>query len=115
MNFNTFESRVRCFTLAALVVASSVTPAAASAQSAQSLTREEVKAELVKLENAGYQPAQNDPYYPRKLQAAEAKLATQGREGLSAFGSESTTRAQSGTAGRKSAGHSGAKSLYSGH
>lgn len=39
-------------------------------------TRAEVRAELVRLEQAGYNPATANPYdYPQNIQAAEAKVA----------------------------------------
>lgn len=53
-------------------------PVASFAQSNQPLTRAEVRAQLVQLENAGYHPAAGrDPYYPQDIQAAEARVATQ--------------------------------------
>ncbi|MDR5783131.1 DUF4148 domain-containing protein [Caballeronia sp. LZ065] len=42
------------------------------------LTRAQVKAELVQLEQAGYSPATGEePNYPNDIQAAEAKVAAQ--------------------------------------
>ena len=41
------------------------------------VTRAEVKADLVRVEQAGYRPAAKDPYYPSDIQAAEAKVAAQ--------------------------------------
>lgn len=53
-------------------------PVASFAQSNQPLTRAQVRAQLVQLENAGYSPARGrDPYYPEDIQAAEAKVAAQ--------------------------------------
>src|ERR1700712_2511597 len=61
-----------CVIAAALVLAS---PLSAFAQSTnQPVTRAQVKAELVQLENAGYRPSMNDLYYPAKIQTAEAKV-----------------------------------------
>jgi len=40
------------------------------------VTRAEVKAELVQLEQAGYNPARNDLNYPADIQAAEARIHT---------------------------------------
>jgi hypothetical protein len=39
------------------------------------VTRAQVEAELVQLENAGYRPSPNDPHYPADIQAAEAARA----------------------------------------
>jgi hypothetical protein len=51
-------------------------PIASHAQEAAStVTRAQVRAELVQLEKAGYLPGKNDPHYPDDIQAAEAKVA----------------------------------------
>lgn len=53
-------------------------PAVSFAQSNQPVTRAQVRAELVQLEKAGYNPAvSSDPTYPEDIQAAEAKVAAQ--------------------------------------
>lgn len=51
-------------------------PAFAMAQSQNNgaLTRQEVKAQLIQLENAGYNPAQNDIYYPSNIQRAQQRV-----------------------------------------
>ncbi len=50
----------------------------AQVQSNQPLTRAQVKADLVRVEQAGYSPAVGtDPYYPSDIQAAEARVAQQ--------------------------------------
>jgi len=63
--------------LSILVAASAVTvPAYSFAQSTQPLTRAEVRADLVRVEQAGYSPARGDDFnYPADAQAAEAKVA----------------------------------------
>jgi hypothetical protein len=60
-----------------LVVAATLAIAAVPsfAQSNQPVTRAEVKAQLVQLEKAGYQPASNDIQYPNDLLAAEARVS----------------------------------------
>jgi hypothetical protein len=61
-----------------LVVAAALAiPAVSSfAQSNQPVTRAEVKAQLVQLEKAGYQPGAGDrTQYPRNIQAAEARVS----------------------------------------
>jgi cytochrome c556 len=63
---------------AVVVAAALAAPVAVFAQSNQPLTRAQVRAELVQLEKAGYNPARGeDPYYPADVQAAEAKVAAQ--------------------------------------
>lgn len=60
------------------LAATTLTGATASfAQTASThLTREEVYADLVRVEQAGYRPAAgDDPHYPDDIQAAEAKIA----------------------------------------
>jgi hypothetical protein len=61
-----------------LIVAAVVAvPAVSFAQSVQPLTRAQVRAELVQLEQAGYNPGNgNDATYPRDIQAAEARVHT---------------------------------------
>jgi cytochrome c556 len=63
---------------AVVVAAALAAPVAVFAQSNQPLTRAQVRAELVQLEKAGYNPARGeDPYYPADVQAAEVKVAAQ--------------------------------------
>lgn len=66
-------------TLLTTVIALAMTaPAVAFAQNqAAPVTRAEVRADLVALEHAGYQPSRVSPDYPSDLQAAEAKVAAQ--------------------------------------
>ena len=46
-------------------------------QSAAPITRAQVRAELVELERAGYQPSVSDVDYPKNLLAAEARVLEQ--------------------------------------
>ena len=62
------------------VVAASIlaAPIASFAQSnSQPVTRAEVRAELVKVEQAGYNPSRDDVTYPADIQAAEARANPQ--------------------------------------
>ena len=63
--------------LSVLVAASAVAvPAYSFAQSSQPLTRAEVRADLVRVEQAGYNPSRGeDANYPDDIQAAEGKIA----------------------------------------
>lgn len=57
----------------ALVLAA---PVASFAQSNQPVTRAQVRADLVQLEKAGYNPSNSsDTQYPANIQAAESKVA----------------------------------------
>jgi hypothetical protein len=65
--------------LVRLVIAASAiaAPALSFAQSNATLTRAQVYQDLVRVEQAGYNPARgDDPAYPADIQAAEAKVAT---------------------------------------
>ena len=63
---------------AVVVAAALAAPVAVFAQNDAPLTRAQVRAELVELENAGYHPAVGqDPHYPADIQAAEARVAQQ--------------------------------------
>jgi Domain of unknown function (DUF4148) len=65
-----------CLTLAVSALAS---PTLTFAQTASGqLTRAQVRADLIRVEQAGYSPsAADDPHYPDDIQAAEAKIAEQ--------------------------------------
>ena len=65
--------------LAGLVLAAATlgAPVLSFAQSTAPLTRAEVRADLVRVEQAGYTPSSNDINYPADIQAAEAKIAAQ--------------------------------------
>ncbi|RFU45676.1 DUF4148 domain-containing protein [Paraburkholderia sp. DHOC27] len=68
------KSLIQAVAIAALFAA----PVASFAQSNQPLTRAEVRAQLVQLEQAGYSPSHGrDPYYPADIQAAEARVSAQ--------------------------------------
>jgi hypothetical protein len=64
----------------------------ASVASAQGLTRAEVRADLVRVEQAGYNPSLgNDIDYPADIQAAEAKVAAQGNQQMASNAMGGTT------------------------
>ncbi|RZF26034.1 DUF4148 domain-containing protein [Paraburkholderia sp. UYCP14C] len=59
-----------------LIVAALVAvPVVSFAQPQQALTRAEVRAELVQLEKAGYNPASDNTQYPQNIEAAEARIS----------------------------------------
>ena len=63
---------------AVVVAAALAAPVAAFAQSNQPVTRAQVRAELVQLEQTGSRPGQGDrTTYPAQIQAAEAKVAAE--------------------------------------
>ncbi|SAK46556.1 membrane protein [Caballeronia calidae] len=72
-------------------------PVASFAQSNQPLTREQVRAEIVQLEKAGYNPGMvSDSKYPADIQAAEARIAAQNGTAQSAYGGAAAGSSQSG-------------------
>lgn len=61
----------------AVLAAFVLLPAFALAQSSEPVTRAQVRAELVQLEKAGYDPHDNQWGFPYNLQRAEATVAQQ--------------------------------------
>ncbi|MFM0641785.1 DUF4148 domain-containing protein [Paraburkholderia metrosideri] len=62
---------------AVVVAAALVAPVASFAQSNQPVTRAEVRAQLVQLEKAGYNPIGDQIDYPANIQAAQARVEAQ--------------------------------------
>jgi hypothetical protein len=60
-----------------VVAAALVAPVVSFAQSNAPLTRAQVRAQIVQLQKAGYDPSSVPTDYPVGLQAAEAKVAAQ--------------------------------------
>jgi hypothetical protein len=83
---------------AAVIVALITAPLAAFSQTSQPVTRAQVRAELVQLEKAGYDPATaNSPDYPANIQAAEARVAAQNANAqTSGYGSATDGSSQAG-------------------
>jgi hypothetical protein len=98
---------------AVVVAAVLAVPAVSFAQSSQQpLTRAEVKAQLIQIEKAGYNPATaNDYDYPANIQAAEARVAAQHG---SSYGGVANGSSDSGTAVQSSFGDN-VHSVYMGH
>ena len=65
------KSLIQAVVVAAVLAA----PVSSFAQSNQPVTRAQVRAELIQLEKAGYQPGRSYPYYPADIQAAQARVA----------------------------------------
>jgi hypothetical protein len=104
------KSLIKAVALAVVITA----PLASFAQSNQPLTRAQVRAELVQLEKAGYNPFHaSDVTYPAEIQAAQARAGAQ-RGDLSAATDVGGVDADSSASGH-SVTPSGAKSIYFGH
>ncbi|OAJ62291.1 hypothetical protein A6V36_19105 [Paraburkholderia ginsengiterrae] len=85
------KSLIEAAVIAALISA----PLAAFAQSNQPVTRAQVRAELIQLEKAGYNPSlSNADDYPANIQAAEARVAAQNVTG---YGSATDGSSQAGS------------------
>jgi hypothetical protein len=99
----------------ALVIASALAaPTFAFAQSQDSnapVTRAEVRADLVRLEKAGYNPSTDRVDYPKNIQAAEARVHAQGDSG---YGPSVAGTSASGSA-RSNVSMSNPDSVYFGH
>jgi hypothetical protein len=78
------------------------------------VTRAQVRAELVQLEKAGYQPGRDDPQYPRDVQAAEARVSAQNAAAGTSYGGVADSGSASGAPVQQSFAGS-ARSLYAGH
>jgi hypothetical protein len=88
------------FIPAAVVAAAFAIPAVSFAQQAQPLTRAQVRAELIQLEQAGYSPTNDDVNYPQNLQAAEQRVEQQrlANSNTSGYGAPAAGTTAAGTA-----------------
>jgi opacity protein-like surface antigen len=86
------KSLIKAVAIAAVLAV----PAVSFAQSNQPVTRAQVRAELVQLEKAGYNPsASSDAHYPEAIQRAEARVTTD----TTGYGAATAGTAQSGARG----------------
>jgi hypothetical protein len=76
-----------------VLIVSTATPASAQTSS---ITRAQVRADLIQLERAGYHPASKGLHYPADIQAAEAEI--HGENTSNAYGGVSAGTANSGSA-----------------
>ena len=98
----------------ALVTSALAAPLFAFGQSNGTVTRAQVRAELVELEKAGYNPSGDANNYPQDIQEAEQKVWEQQGVAMSSYGS--STAGTSATGGPAHSPASGVmKSFYFGH
>jgi opacity protein-like surface antigen len=83
------NSLIKAVALAVVIAA----PVASFAQSNQPVTRAEVRADLARVEQAGYDP-RDWVHYPENIQAAEARVSAQ--QGNAAYGAGTQGASQSG-------------------
>jgi hypothetical protein len=93
------KSLIYAVSIGAVLSISPIMSYAQSNQANQPLTRAQVRAELVQLEKAGYDPASDQTQYPKNIQAAEAKVSAQQAQ-------QQGTNAYGGVANDTSSGHS---------
>jgi hypothetical protein len=97
---------------AVVVAAALAAPVAVFAQSNQPVTRAQVRAQLVQLEQTGWRPGAGDrTTYPAQIQAAEAKVAAE--NGATGVGGVASGSSDSGA--RTVPAFTGPSSLYRGH
>jgi hypothetical protein len=89
---------------AVAIAAALVVPAASFAQATQPVTRAQVRAELVQLEKAGYNPISDYAEYPANIQAAQARVDAQRGTALAANTAD-TSGYGAPAAGTSQAGH----------
>ncbi|WP_144158975.1 DUF4148 domain-containing protein [Paraburkholderia sp. BCC1885] len=88
------KSLIKAVAIAAVLAA----PVVSFAQTNEPVTRAQVRAELIQIEKAGYNPSTSNDYdYPANIQAAEARVATQnGQADATGYGSGANGSAQAG-------------------
>ncbi|MFM0392234.1 DUF4148 domain-containing protein [Paraburkholderia phytofirmans] len=87
------KSLIQAVVVAAVLAA----PVAVFAQTNSPVTRAQVRAELIELEQAGYNPGRGeDPTYPADIQAAEARVAA--RHAATGFGGTASGSSEAGRA-----------------
>jgi hypothetical protein len=91
-------------------------PVASFAHLSAPVTRAQLRAELVQLEKAGYNPGTSNDYdYPANIQAAEARVAAQnGTAQTSGYGSATSGSSQAGSRAQVTASSYSAP-VYVGH
>ena len=107
------KSLIKAVALAVVLAA----PVVSFAQSNQPVTRAEVRAQLVQLEKAGYNPSASDEEYPENIQAAQARVDAQ-QAGVQASGFGSSTNGSSASGARQSvsvSSYSAPVAVYSRH
>ncbi|RQT72436.1 DUF4148 domain-containing protein [Burkholderia cepacia] len=102
---------------AALLVAVSASAAAPAFAHESTMSRAQVRAELVQVEQAGYRPGRaNDPHYPDDLQAALTRVhandAVTSDAAASGYGRDAVAATQSGSG---PATRIAERSIYFGH
>jgi hypothetical protein len=113
--YRRFTMNIKSLVSAVALAAALTAPAVSFAQqSTGPVTRAQVRAELIQLEKAGYQPGRNDPNYPVDIQAAEARVAAQNGVSSSYGGVVSGSSASGAPTAVRAGTNNGMKPIYSG-
>jgi len=80
-----------------IVVAVVAIPALSFAQSNPPRTRADVRAQLVELQNVGYNPSSDHTQYPRNIEAAQARVNAEHGVSTSSYGPSSSGSSESGS------------------
>lgn len=80
-----------------MVAAVVALPVLSFAQSNQPLTRAEVRAQLVELEKAGYNPVGDQTQYPNNIEAAEARVSAHNGFSAASYGPSTSGTSASGS------------------
>ncbi|MBR8178066.1 MULTISPECIES: DUF4148 domain-containing protein [Burkholderia] len=96
--------------LVSAVVAAVALSASFGAFAQSTVTRAQVRDELVQLEKAGYKPSQSSPHYPNDLLAAEARVRAADGSG---YGAQAAPAVQGGAPAVKP--QNARDSVYFGH
>ena len=103
---------------AVIVAAAMAIPALSFAQSSQQgVTRAQVRAELVQLEQAGYNPSGDQVNYPQNIQAAQARVTQQklANGDTSGYGAPAVGTSQSGAPVLQPQHAAPSQAVYFGH
>jgi Domain of unknown function (DUF4148) len=79
-----------------MVAAVVALPALSFAQTNQPLTRADVRAQLVELQKAGYNPAGDQSQYPKNIEAAQARVNAEHGVSTSSYGPSTAGTSVSG-------------------
>jgi hypothetical protein len=103
---------------AVVIVSALAAPTFAFAQSTDTngpLTRAEVKAQLVQLEKAGYNPAGDQVNYPANIQAAQARVDAQNGQAATAYGPSTSGTSAVGVRSSAAPAQNAPGSVFFGH
>jgi Domain of unknown function (DUF4148) len=85
------------FVQSLIVAAVVIVPAVSFAQSNGPVTRADVRAQLVQLEKAGYNPASDQTQYPKNIEAAQARLNAESSVSATSYGASASGISASGS------------------